>query len=349
MNKSFAVCLLLLGAVIHPCLARGIEGGRVMGKTSVGYEENEYDETLLFLNLYLDSQLPLPRFKRLRGAFRLQNGIRIIEQEENSLLNQADLHCALPIVPQLSSEILSELKHKTIRKDYGYIYWHSGLSVKYQGRNFLSSITYLYHEKEYGDPNYSDSKNSEIQFLINHSFSSRLTAHVIGKVESIRFSEDIEIIPSVATADPNTRMADGETTHKKRHDTLYEYSIGFQWIDAFLINVSYALQKNESNSDLYSYSAQQLSILAAIPLWWESTLQLYGRVQLRDLETVDIQDSDMFGEDSDDQLRNLLIISLSKDVLKNCSVELRYLLSRANLSSEHYKKQSYSCGFTWSF
>lgn len=351
MKKFFLLFLFLVGTLLHPNLALGIEdeGRRTTGKISSGYDDTVFEQSesktgRSFINLYLDTQFPLPGFKRLEGTFRLQNGLKIVMEEEDIALNQVDLRLSLPILPKIHSEILHELKQKTVpassdppvQNEYGYLYWHSGLSFKYNSRHFNSSIRYLLRNQDYQEEDFLDSRNQQTQFMTNVSLSPKLTGCLTGKVEKIRFSEEGE---------------NDQERPEGRIDTLYELSIGFQWLDGILINPSYALQKNRSQQNEYTYSARQWSILAALPLWWETTLQCYGHLQLRDYDSEPPPPSYPIDEDNTEQLYKLLILSLSKDVLTHCSLEVRYMLSQSDpsMSSFGYKKQSYSFGVSYTF
>lgn len=96
MKKFPLLFLLLIGASLLPNSALGIEGQRITGKISLGYDDIVFEQSesitgRSFINLYLDARFPLPDFKRLEGTFRLQNGFKIIREEEEIALNQADL------------------------------------------------------------------------------------------------------------------------------------------------------------------------------------------------------------------------------------------------------------------
>lgn len=353
MKKSYLLFLFLVGTFLtqislHPGLVLGIEGSRITGKVSLGYYDIVYEQSgsnacLPFVNLYLDVQYPLPRFKCLEGTFRLQNGFKIIREEKDIALSQVDLRFALPILPKIHSEILHELKNKTVpaasdpyvQNEYGYLYWHSGLSFKYNGKHFNSSIRYLFRHQDYQDAVFCDSHNQQVQFTTNAAISSKLTGCLTSKVEKIRFSEDRAIY---------------QEGYKGHYDTLYELSIGFQWLDGILINPIYTLQKNSSQQTEYAYCARQWSILTALPLWWGTTLQCYGHLQVRDYDFPP-PPSYPFEEDNTDQLHKLLVLSLSKDALTNCSLELRYTLSQSGLSmsSTRCKRQFYSLGASYTF
>ncbi|MGA1825134.1 MAG: hypothetical protein ACMUIP_10785 [bacterium] len=332
MKRFFIVIGVIVTALcLHPSFSFGVKGHTVTTKTSLGYDDSFDQPDGPFLNLYVDSKFPLPQYKRLKGVFRLQNGFKILRETENTALNQVNLRCAFPLLSRLSAEILNELKHKSVQDDYGYLSYDSGLSLIHNGSNFNSSITYIYHQKDYGGEDYSDSKTKQIHFSLNRRVSYSLMGRFMGKWETIRFS--------------------GEEVTGKRIDKLSEFSLGFQWIDEILLNPSYAFQKNKSNDEDYSYYAHQLTILTVAEIWWEITMQFYGRFQLRKLEAHDTSNASILDDDTDNTLHNLFIFSLSKDVLENSSLELRYLLSQADLalSSEEYKKQTYSFAFTCSF
>ena len=349
MKKFYLLFLLLTVTLLHPDLAFGIEDCRITGKISLGYddhvsEQSESKAGRPFINLYLDSRFPLPRFKRLEGTFRLQNGFKIIREEENIALNQVDLRFGLSLWPKITSEIIQELKQKTVpvstnspvQYEYGYLYWHSGLSFKYNGDTFRSSIRYLWRHQDYQDADFFDSDNQQTQFTINTLLSPKLTGFLTGKAERIRFSKEGEF-------DPEWK--------EERIDTLYGLSVGFEWLDVILINPTYTLHKNRSQQREYDYYAHHWSILAAIPLWWETTLQCYGHLQRRDYDSTPPPPSLPFDEENTEQLHKLLVVSLSKDVLTHCSLELRYMLSQSDpsMSSFGYKKQSYSFGVSYTF
>jgi len=320
----------MTGTFLRPYAASGIEGRTMTGKISSGYDDNVFEDPNAktgrpFVNLYLDSKFPLPPSKRMDGTVRLQNGFKIIANDENVAVNQVNLKCAIFISPRITSEILNELKYKyistspntLIQSEYGYLYWHSGLAIHFRGKDFTSSIQYLHRQRDYKDMDFSDSKTHQIQFETNVPFSRSLTGRFTGKIETFRFSWQEET------------LWQEETVQKNRDDTLYELSIGVQWIDGILINPGYAFRKNKSkDSDEYSFYAHQLSILTAIPLWGKITLQMYGCLQLCEYDSQKIPIADPVDEDNTDQLRNLLILNLSRDVLENCSLEVRYLLSQ---------------------
>lgn len=353
MKKIFLLFILVTGIFLHPYVASGIEGRTMAGKISSGYDDNVSEEAVsktgrTFINVYLDSKFPLHRSKRLGGAFRLQNGFKIIGNDENVALSQVNLKCAFFVSPRITSEIINELKYKyistspnnLIQGEYGYLYWHSGFSIHFREKDFSSTIKYLHRQRDYKDVDFSDSKTHQIQCETKVPFSRTLTGRFAGKIESFRFSWQEET------------LWQEEIVQKRRDDILYELSIGIQWIDGILINPGYTFRKNKSkDGDEYSYYAHQLSILTAMPLWGEITMQIYGCLQMCEYDSQKITITDPVDEDNTDQLRNLLIFNLSRDVLKNCSLEARYLLSQGDLSSssKKYKKQSYSLGLCYSF
>ncbi|MGA1796940.1 MAG: hypothetical protein ACMUIL_13880 [bacterium] len=349
MKKFCLLLLLLTVTLLHPDLAPGIDDCRITGKISLGYDDHvseQSDSTAgrSFTHVYLDSRFSLPRFKRLEGAFRLQNGLKIVREEENIALNQVDLRFSLSLSPRISSELLQELKQKTVpvssaspvHYEYGYLYWHSGLAFKYNGGFFRGSIRYLVRHQDYQDEDFFDSDNQQTQFMINAVLSPKLTGCLTGKAERIRFSKE-------RAFDPEWK--------EERIDTLYGLSIGFEWLDIMLINPTYSLHKNRSQQSEYDYYAHYWSILAAIPLWRETTLQCYGHLQRRDYESAPPPPSEPLDEENTEQLHKLLVLSLSKEVRTRCSLEVRYALSQSDpsISSFGYKKQSYSLGVSYTF
>jgi hypothetical protein len=342
-----------MGVFSHPCSALGSKSSKITGKISLGYDnliitQAESKISHSFSSIYLDSKLPLfPHRKRRGGVFRLQNGFKFqngfkpVNESENILFNQANLGLAFLISPKITSEILGELKCKSIfsaedisvKGEYGYLYWHSGLSLKYTGNDFASSIRYLHHQRDYTDRDFFDSKDHQIQLMTNAFFSRTITGCLTGKVETSRLS----------------RQKDASL--QEHFDTLYEISLGSQWVDDFLINPSYAFQRNTSDHSEYSFNAHQFSILAALPLYWEITLQCYGHLQLCKYQSQKVPSLSPPDEDNIEQSHNVFVFSLSRDIFKNYSVEMRYLLSRTGVSSssENYKRQSCSLTVSYEF
>jgi len=346
--KRVLVSFIIVVASLHPHLALGIESHNVKGKISFGYDDNIFEQAEAktgrsFLRLYLDSKLPLLRSKRLGGVLRLQDGLKIVGKDENVALNQVNLRFALRISQKLTSEILSELKHKSVPShqnssapiEYGYLNIHSGVSLKFNWSNLSNNIRYFERRQDYADSELFDSKIRQLQFATNFVFSRKLTANFIGSWQRFHFPEF---------------LIHGRNACKARVDNLCGCRIGLQWVGRILINSNYAFQRNKSNSPEYSFHAHQLSILTASPIYWEVTMQLYGRLQLRKYGFQDIPPFHPPDEDNTQQARNVIIISLSKAIFKNCLLEARYLLSQVDLSSSsRYTKQSYSFTVSYSF
>lgn len=265
----------------------------------------------------------------------------MVSEDENILLNQADLGLSLLISPKVSSEVLGKVKYKSISRaedvpiqgEYGYRYWNSGVVLKYCENAFDSGIRYLYHHRNYVDREFLDSKNHQIQFMTNALFTSTLTGCLSAKVEIFRFEKH------------------RGTLVQEHADTFYELSFGCQWIHGLLINPAYALQRNTSDHAEYSFNAHQFSILTALPLCWEVTLQCYGQLQLCKYDSQEPTISSVPDDDTIEQSNNVLVLSLSKDIRDNYSLEMKYLLSRTDpsSSSEKYQKQSYSATVSYLF
>jgi len=342
-------------------LALGIEDRNIKGKISCGYDDNIFEQAesktgRYFLRLYLDSKLPLLRSKRLGGILRLQDGFKTVGKHENVALNQVNLRFALRMSPKITSEILSELKHKSVSthqdsselSEYGYLNLHSGVSLKINLRNFFSYIRYFERRRDYADSELFDSKIRQIQFMTNVFFSRKLTASFTGSWQRFRFPQ---LLIHERKAEPALPLAEQENALQERVDNLREFCIGLQWVERVLINPNYAFQRSKSNSPEYSFHAHQLSILTASPLCWEVTMQLYGHLQLRKFDAQKTPPFHPPDEDNTEQARNIIIFSLTRDIFKNCSLEARYLLSQADLpsSSMKYTKQSFSFTMSYSF
>lgn len=370
--KNVSVSLIvIIVAFLHPyaegfvhdntALASGIESRNITGKISFGYDDNIFEQAesktgRSFLRLYLDSKLPLLRSKRLGGVLRLQDGFKIVGKGENVALNQVNLRFALRISPQITSEILSELKHKSVSvsqnlsapSEYGYLNWHSGVSLKFNLRNFSSNLRYLRFKRDYADSDIFDSKIRQIFAMTNVFFPRKLTTSFMAGWLHSHFPQ---LLVHEQKAKPSQLIAQQKTAHQERIDDLCEFRIGLQWVGRILINPNYAFQRNSSNSTEYSFHAHQVSILTASPLCFQVTMQLYGRLQLR---KYDSQKTPLFhppDEDNTEQARNVIIFSLTRDIFKNCSLEARYLLSQSTLpsSSMRYTKQSYLFTMNYSF
>lgn len=350
--RKIIVLFIFLGVFSHPYRAFGIKSSKITGKVSAGYDhliitQAESKISRSFSSLYLDSKLPLfPHRKSLGGVFRFQNGLKVLSADENITFNQANLGLAFPVSPKITSEILCELKRKIVFPaedlsvalgEYGYLYWHSGVSLKFDGDDFDSSIRYLHHQRDYTNEDFFDSKDDQIQLMTNTFFSRTLTGCLTGKVETSRLSRH------------------QASSLEEHDDILYEISLGSQWIDDllwiddFLINPSYAYQRNTSDHAEYSFNAHQFSILVALPLYWEMTLQCYGHLQLCKYKSQKLPPLSPPDEDNIEQSHNILVFSLSRDIFKSYSLEMRYLFSRTGVSSssENYKRQS--CSFTVSY
>jgi hypothetical protein len=339
-EKIILLLSAFLGVFLHTSLTFGNEGCQVKGKISFGsgnliIKRDGTRVSRSLSNIHVDSKLPLfCQPKRMDGILRLQNGCKLISGHENILLNQADLELDFLILPRIVSEILGEVKHKgismaetsSIESEYGYLSWQSGLALTFHGNNFRSTIRYLHHQHKYADESFFDSKDHQIQVITTTSFSRELTGRMVVKMETATFSRQQEYL------------------HEQHTGTLYEISLGSQWIHGFLINPGYAFQRNKSDRSEYSFSAHQFSIHAAFPLYWRMTFQCYGRWRLCEYESQEYASPFPPDEDNAEQSRNELALSLSKDILKNYSLEVRYLLSQMDLSSsyEKYHKQTYS-------
>jgi len=356
--KKVLVSLIIV-AFLYPCLVLGIENRNIVGKISFGYDDNIFEQAesktgRSFLRLYLDSSLPLLQKKRLGSVLRLQDGFKIVGKEENVAINQVNLRLAFLISPKITSEFQNELKHKNISdcqnssslSEDGYLNWNSGVSLKFKLRNFLSDIRCFERRLDYADSDFFDANIRQIQVVTNVKLPRRLIGNFIADWQHSHFPQSL--LPELNPAQP---LAQPEGEPQTRVDNLYEISVGLQWVERILINPNYTFQRNKSNSNEYSFRAHQFSILTASPFFWEVTMQLYGRIQLRQYDSQEMPPFQRPDEDNIEQARNVLIFNLAKDIFRNCSLEARYLLSQAELplSSMRYTKQSYSLTVSYSF
>jgi hypothetical protein len=371
--RKFIVLFVFLGVFSHPYSALGLKNSKISGKISLGYDnlsitqETTQEATQAnskvhrsFSSLYLDSKLPLfPHQKQCGGVFRFQNGLKLLSKSENIVFNQANLGLAFLISPKISSEILCELKRKHISSaedlsvvlgEYGYLYWHSGVSLKFNGNDFNSSIRYLHRQRDYTDNDFFDSKDHQFQLMTNAFFTRTLTGCLTGKVETSRLSRHQASSFEKHTDEQYTDiLLENDSLVEEHDDTLYEISLGSQWIDNFLISPSYAFQRNISDHSEYSFNAHQFSILAALPLYWEMTLQCYGRLQLCKYKSQKLPLPSPLDEDNIEQSHKVLVFSLSRDIFKSYSLEVRYLFSRTGISSSSEECTKQSCSFTVSY
>lgn len=304
MRRIILLLLALIGIFSWPHPVSGTEKGQFSGKLSLGYDnfmltQAESRTNHSFPSVHLDSRLSLfPHSRRLGGVFRFQNGSRLISENENILLNQADLAFSLVISPQITSEVLGKVKYKStscdedvyIQSQYGYKYWNSGVSLKFNGNDFDNNIRYLYHHRDYTDRQFLDSKNHQIQLMTHAFISNTLTGCLSAKVEIFRFSKH------------------RGTLLQEHSDTFYELSFGCQWIHGLLINPSYALQRNTSDHAEYSFNAHQFSILTALPLCWKVTLQCYGQLQLCQYDSQEPTLSLVPDDDTIEQSNDVLVL-----------------------------------------
>lgn len=356
--KKVLVSFIIIAVIFHPHWASGIEGGDVAGKISFGYDDNIFEQAgsetgRPFLRLYLDSRLLLLRSHRLIGHLRLQDGFKMVGERENIALNQVNLRFALRVTPQISSEILSELKHKSVSissssstpSEYGYLNWHGGVSVKFNRNNLSSNIKYLERRRDYADSDFIDANIRQLQFVTSTRFSRKLTGNFMTGWHRSRF-------PQFPISEQ------GETATQTRIDNLREFGFGFQWIGSVLINSNYLFQRNKSSLAAfekggrggiseYSFRAHQLSILAASSPFWGVTMQLYGHLQLRNYDSQETPTIYLSDEDNDEQARNIIILSISRGIFENCSLEGRYLLSQSDASK--YTKRAYSVTLNYLF
>lgn len=359
MKKFLFSFIIITSALLHTFLAFGIEEGDVKGKISFGYDNNIFEQAESktgrgFTRLYLDSKLPLLCSKRLGGVLRLQNGFKTVGKYEIIALNQVNLRLAFKISSQISSEILSELKHKSISvcsnssvpSEYGYLKWHGGISLKFITKsNLMGNLKYFERRRYYTDLEVFDSKVRQVQFITNISPVRNLNVNFMGSWQRLYFPNLLIYEQKVKTnqvllANPRERI-----------DNLYELLIGFQWISKILINPNYTFQKNSSNSKEYSFQAHKFSILTALPIFWETTIQLYGCLQSRKYDSQELSPTYLPDEENSEQERDIIILNINRGLFENCSLEVRYLLSQAALSSssKKYIKQSYSLTLSYIF
>ncbi|UCH37169.1 MAG: hypothetical protein JSV76_05650, partial [Candidatus Bathyarchaeota archaeon] len=232
--------------------------------------------------------------------------------------------------------------------EYGYLNWHGGISLKFNWSNSSLNIRYFERQRDYADAVFFDAKIRQLFARTNIFFSRQLTASFTGSWQRFRLPQLLINEPEAET----TRLLEQQESARKAHvDNLYEFGIGLQWIGRILIQPNYAFQRNKSNSPAYSFHNHQVSILAASPLYWEMTMQLYGRLQLRQYDSPITPSFHPPDEDNTEEARNVIIFSLTRDILKNCSLDARYSLSQSNIpsSSTRYTKQSYSVTISYSF
>jgi len=340
--KNILVSFIIIVASLHPLLASGIEGGNITGKISFGYDDNIFEQAESktgrpFSRLYLDSRLLLLRSNRLIGNLRLQDGFKMVGGRENIALNQVNLRFALRVTPQITSEILSELKQKSVSissssstpSEYGYLNWHGGISLKFTQRHLSTNIRYLERRRDYADSDFIDSNIRQLQFVTSTRFSRKLTGNFRVGWQRSHFPQQ------------------QETATQTRIDNLREFGFGFQWVGRILINSHYLFQRNKSNSPEYSSRTHQLSILAASSPCWEITIQFYGHLQLRNYDSQVTPTIYLSDDDNDEQARNIIILSISRGIFENCSLEGRYLLSQSDASK--YTKRAYSVTLNYLF
>ncbi len=136
----------------------------------------------------------------------------------------------------------------------------------------------------------------------------------------------------------------------EQKDHNYKLLFQLNYSKTFLINLNYAFQQNNSNSQGYAYNKHQVTLVFGLPVSKGVWLRSYGAYQMKNYDEDIIT---MFPLDIDTERdeSNFIIIDISKDINSNLNALVRfaYYNNESIIRNRFYNKSLISFGFDYRF
>jgi len=185
--------------------------------------------------------------------------------------------------------------------------------------------------------NYSE---KQLKWTISKKLSSGLTGVLELSGKSIDYDRNIVITTEDSTDFPDIQQKDDN----------YQLQFKLNYTKSVLVNFSYSLQHNDSNSPGYNYTRQQFVLIVGIPLSSKTWLRGYAAAQFKVYpeEVLPIFPIDV---DTEREESNFFVLDISRDLSSNLSALLRfaYYNNESVIRSTFYRKAIITTGFDFRF
>lgn len=366
MRKSDKITLLLacffVVLYIFPCHIRALDdashkttiadkASKVDAKLkfSFGHDDNVSDDIenkleSKFAQLYINSKLcTLPTNQTLLSV-RLQNGIKYLGapslSDESIFINDLDFDLTHRISDMIIPELTGEIRGRTsihsksdiLATEEAYLKGSAGLGLNTIITSDLTGkIFYNYTVTNFEDFDPFDRNGSEYGVKADLKLLPNATVGFLYSRESMNFDK-----------------WDSDGTSRK--DVMSETRLYTQFFKFFLFHITYSRHNNKSEVAEYSYHGNRLTLLMAKILPYDIALQLYGIIRSKEHDSSP-EEPLLTQIDLEEDERGMLMIKLSKEISKNCSIEAQYDLRRNRSKKEDgiYTKNVISLSLSFDF
>ncbi|MCH8021244.1 hypothetical protein IH785_15455 [candidate division KSB1 bacterium] len=185
--------------------------------------------------------------------------------------------------------------------------------------------------------NYSE---KQLKWTISKKLSSGLTGVLELSGKSIDYDRNIVITTEDSTDFPDIQQKDDN----------YKLQFKLNYTKSVLVNFSYSLQHNDSNSPGYNYTRHQFVLIVGVPLSSKTWLRGYAAAQIKVYpeEVLPIFPTDV---DTEREESNFFVLDISRDLSPSLSALLRfaYYNNESVIRSRFYRKAILTAGFDFRF
>lgn len=282
--------------------------------------------------------------EKLRLTFSYQGGLQTYFENtiENKLINEVDASLAHSINPfVIGARAFGRLKlYLNDEFDYATGYASAFLRLP-PWSGFVGEISFTREGLNYQNFSNFDYQADELQLIVTRNLASRLT----GRLEVMASQIDYEIPQIICRAGEQFQIL-----NDNQQDDNLRLSLQLNYTRAFLLNLKYLFQYNDSNSCGYSYHKHQFVVIFGLPLPHKMWLRGYGALQFKDYseEVPAFFPTDL---DTERDQSNFFIVDLSKDLTPGLSAILRtaYYNNESVIRSRFYRKLLLTFGFDFRF
>ena len=206
--------------------------------------------------------------------------------------------------------------------------WRNELAVTAGGINYQNFATFDYSQ-------------NQLKWLISKKLSRTVSASIQLSGQQIRYDRAAVEIPN----DTTTVLLD-----KLQKDHNYGVRLQTNLSKSYVVNISYALHRNISNSAGYGFTRHQIIAIWGVPLSNGLWLRGYGALQLKRysenlalLFPIEV--------DSEREESNILTLDLSKDLSNEVSVLLRFASynNESVIRNVFYRKNTFTLALDFRF
>jgi hypothetical protein len=206
--------------------------------------------------------------------------------------------------------------------------WGNELAVTAGGINYQNFSTFDYSQ-------------NQLKWLISKRLSRRVSASIQLTGQQIRYDRMVVEVPN----DTTTVFLD-----KSQKDHNYGIRFQLNFSKSYMVNLSYAFQRNTSNSAGYGFNKHQVIIIWGFPLSNGLWLRGYGALQLKSyaenlalLFPIEV--------DSEREESNIITLDLSKDLSQEVTVLLRFASynNESVIRNVFYRKNTFTLALDFRF